>query len=252
MGLRRVGAVAILVHRFNRNDGSAVLHREAAERACWALDATFEWPGLRANASSGWRGGRLLVVTAARLASPTNPDDAELVGAMARGDADALAALYDRHSALLYAAALRVLRSEGDAEDLLHDVFLEVWAEAGRFDPSRGSVRTWLLVKMRGRALDRLRRDRRRTRLAEQVDDVERTLVRVALSAEASAERRLTLREALIEVPEDVRVVVESLVVLGLTARELAETLGLPEGTVRSRLARGLSVLERVLSDEIT
>src|SRR6188474_1559538 len=80
--------------------------------------------------------------------------DAALVAAMAKGDRSALAALYDRHSGILLGLAMRIVRDRREAEDLLHDVFLEAWRSAKDFDPKRGRVRTWLAIRMRSRALD--------------------------------------------------------------------------------------------------
>src|SRR5690242_21826103 len=81
-------------------------------------------------------------------------EDAALVAAMAAGDRGALAKLYDRHGGLLLGMALKIVRERREAEDLLHDVFLEAWRSAKDFDPKRGRVRTWLAIRMRSRALD--------------------------------------------------------------------------------------------------
>src|SRR5215475_8033782 len=84
----------------------------------------------------------------------SDADDVELVAAMAAGDRRALATLYERHCALLLGLAMRIVREKREAEDLLHDVFLEAWRTASDFDPKRGRVRTWLAIRMRSRALD--------------------------------------------------------------------------------------------------
>src|SRR5688572_14887224 len=81
--------------------------------------------------------------------------DVELVVAVARGDRAALGALYDKYAPFLISLALRIVRERREAEDLLHDVFLEVWRSAVDYDPARGRVRTWLAIRMRSRALDR-------------------------------------------------------------------------------------------------
>src|SRR5262252_9903085 len=81
-------------------------------------------------------------------------DDVRLVAAMVAGDAEALARLYERHAPLLLGLAMRIVRDRREAEDLLHDVFLEAWRSAKDFDPKRGRVRTWLAIRMRSRALD--------------------------------------------------------------------------------------------------
>src|SRR4029078_4519068 len=81
-------------------------------------------------------------------------EDEVLVAAMAAGERAALATLYERHASLLLGLALRIVREKREAEDLLHDVFLEAWRSAKDFDPKRGRVRTWLAIRMRSRALD--------------------------------------------------------------------------------------------------
>src|SRR5688572_19383456 len=89
-------------------------------------------------------------------ANVAESDEALFAGA-AGGDADALAKLYDRYASALLAAGERMLGSRRDAEDLLHDVFVEVWQQAGDYDAVRGSVKSWLFLRMRSRAIDRLR-----------------------------------------------------------------------------------------------
>src|SRR6188508_970994 len=88
------------------------------------------------------------------VAPGSDDSDAALVAAMAQGDQSALAELYDRYSFLMLGIAIRIVRDRREAEDLLHDVFLEAWRSAKDFDPKRGRVRTWLSIRMRSRALD--------------------------------------------------------------------------------------------------
>src|SRR5258708_32618401 len=87
----------------------------------------------------------------------TGSDDADLVSAMARGDARALAELYDRHAPHMLAMALKIVRTPAAAEDLVHEVFLAAWEKAAGYDPSRGMVLPWLLVRVRSRCIDFLR-----------------------------------------------------------------------------------------------
>jgi RNA polymerase sigma-70 factor (ECF subfamily) len=84
-------------------------------------------------------------------------EDRRLVAAIARGDEGALAALYDRHAPAMLGVAIRVLRDRPDAEDLVHDVFVEAWQRSTSYDAARGSVRSWLLLRVRSRGIDRLR-----------------------------------------------------------------------------------------------
>ena len=83
--------------------------------------------------------------------------DARLMQALARRDERALAELYDRHAPTMLGVALRILKNRQDAEDLRHDVFFEAWRRAGEYDPARGTVRSWLLLRVRSRGIDRLR-----------------------------------------------------------------------------------------------
>jgi RNA polymerase sigma-70 factor (ECF subfamily) len=175
-------------------------------------------------------------------------DDAEdeaLVAAMAAGDRRALATLYERHSALLMGLALRIVRERQEAEDLLHDVFLEAWRSAKDFDPKRGRVRTWLAVRMRSRALDlqksaRVSRNTGDAGLESMVDDG------TAPSDRADHQR---VRNALAELGLDQRRVVELAYFGGLSCTEIAERVAIPVGTVKSRLAAGLERLRAGLVD---
>ena len=171
--------------------------------------------------------------------------DQELIGRAQRGDVAAFATIYDRHAATALALGKRILASLGEAQDVLHDVFLEAWQSVREYDIQRASVRTWLLVRMRSRALDRLAR-----RTLEQ--RVQRGLPLSAAEREldtAPADRRIAVRQALDQLEPDVRGSLELMYFGGFTAAEVAQHMQVPEGTVRSRVARGLLALERALSD---
>src|SRR5215207_4203821 len=163
--------------------------------------------------------------------------DAALVAAMANGDRDALAQLYARHSALLLGLALRIVRERREAEDLLHDVLLEAWRAAKDFDPKRGRVRTWLAIRMRSRALD-LQKSARVSRNAGDAGlDV------VPDEAQRPSPDHAKVRAALGELGVDQRTVVELAYFEGLSCSEIAARLAIPIGTVKSRLAAGLTRL---------
>jgi RNA polymerase sigma-70 factor (ECF subfamily) len=164
--------------------------------------------------------------------------DANLVRAVAAGDRKALAALYHRFSPSLMAVGLRILGERREAEDLLHDVFLEVWRQAAQFDPARGTVRAWLLMRMRSRALDRKKSAgfSRVVSLDEQRHDA-------AQSEDALAPDRDTVRRALLALPEEQRLVLELGYFEGLSSTEMAERLDVPVGTVKSRVAAALTKL---------
>lgn len=175
----------------------------------------------------------------------SDPDDdsvdAVLVAAMARGDRDALATLYDRHAGVLLGLALRIVRDRREAEDLLHDVLLEAWRAAKDFDPKRGRVRTWLAIRMRSRAIDlqksaRVSRNAGDAALAGLVDERERT-----------SPDHARIREAVAELGPDQRRMVELAYFEGLSCSEIATRVAIPIGTVKSRLAAGLARLrERI------
>jgi RNA polymerase sigma-70 factor (ECF subfamily) len=174
-------------------------------------------------------------------------DDRGLVEGLGRGNRDALGALYDRHAPTLLATGLRMLGTEREAQDLLHDVFLEAWEHAREYDPTRGSVRTWLLVRLRSRALDRMGRiERTRSRPLEELAELAAHTVSDDEQGGESLDR-MAVRQALAQVDGDVREVLELTYFRGLTAREIGASVGIPVGTVKSRLARGLHVLERLL-----
>lgn len=181
-------------------------------------------------------------------ASPAGegPDDATLIRACANGDKRALAALYDRYSSLMLAIAQRILRSPREAEDLLHDVFLEIWKHAGDWDSARGTVRGWMLLRMRSRALDRRKSAAfsRNVGLGDHAGDVPR-----AASDEdpALAADRQAVTRALGELPEEQRQVMTLAYYEGLSCSEIAEKIGVPIGTVKSRAAAALSKLRATM-----
>jgi RNA polymerase sigma-70 factor (ECF subfamily) len=171
--------------------------------------------------------------------------DVRLIEGMRAGDARGLAGLYDRHAPAMLGVATRILRDRGDAEDLVHDVFIEAWHKAASFSLERGGVRTWLLVRVRSRAIDRLRSlevARRHARHAEAP-----AVARPARGVDdaASAPDRLRARTALAALPEAQRMVVELAYYEGLSCSEIATRCGIPLGTAKSRLVSGMRELRR-------
>ena len=164
-------------------------------------------------------------------------EDAARVAAMAAGDRGALAALYERHASLLLGLALKIVRERREAEDLLHDVFLEAWRQARHFDPKRGRVRTWLAIRMRSRALD-LQKSARVSRNAGDAG-----LEVVPDEREAVSPDHGRVRAALADLGEEQRRVVELAYFEGLSCSEISERIKIPIGTVKSRLAAALGRL---------
>ncbi len=174
--------------------------------------------------------------------APGRPDedaelDAQLVAKMASGDRGALAALYERHSGVLLGLAMRIVRSRLEAEDLLHDVFLEAWRSAKDFDPKRGRARTWLAIRMRSRALD-LQKSARVSRNAGDAG-----LELLVDERDGSSPDHARVRAGLAELGADQRKVLELAYFEGLSCTEIATRVSVPVGTVKSRIAAGLDRL---------
>jgi RNA polymerase sigma-70 factor (ECF subfamily) len=174
-------------------------------------------------------------------------DDSALLAGMARADQGALAALYDRYAPRMLAAAVRMLGSSREAQDLVHDVFIEAWEHARQYDSARGTVRAWLFVRLRSRALDRLGRDGR-----PREHGVAESMVTAVARQERTpdADEFFALKQAFDRLSPDVRRALDSTYFEGLTAKEIAERDAVPEGTIRSRLARGLAELSALFTSK--
>lgn len=171
--------------------------------------------------------------------------DIALVRRLAEGDRAALAALYDRYAAVLFAVAYRILGERETAEDLVHDVFLEAWNKAAEYDPARASVRTWLILRTRSRALDRaVSAPRRRTVSLEDEAVPEPVAGPSGDYGRADADRVV---DALASLSVEQRQVLELTFFRGLSSGDIAREVGIPVGTVKSRLRAGLTGLRSAL-----
>ncbi|HVT09103.1 MAG TPA: sigma-70 family RNA polymerase sigma factor [Polyangia bacterium] len=175
------------------------------------------------------------------VGSQPRTEDPALVAAVAQGSREALGALYDLHAPLLFGLAKRMLGNAAAAEDLLHDVFLEVWQHAAEYSPDRGSVRSWLLVRTRCRALDRLGRGARESRVTQHLSQTEGEPSGAPTPALAVDGARL--RRLMATLPGELVAVLDLTYFAGLSASEIAQRLDIPTGTVKSRLARALETL---------
>ena len=175
--------------------------------------------------------------------------DLELAEALAAGQVDALAELYDRYGQLAYSVALRVLGDTGRAEDVVQDAFLKLWHSANRFDARRGSLRTWVITAVRNRSIDYLR-----GRSAHERQERE-----IPLDAEARGEgsdpwrevaaamERAVIREALACLPPEQRQAVELAYFAGYSHREIAEMIRVPLSTVKGRMRLALEKMHSYL-----
>jgi len=169
--------------------------------------------------------------------------DATLMSRIRAGDEDALAALHDRYAQVVYSVALRVLGETTQAEDILQEIFLQLWRNPQTFDSSRGSLGAWLAVIARHRAIDYLRRRRPET-------DIEDVVVAVDSNLEQAVERNIAIgkvRAAVEHLPVEQRKPLEMAFFQGLTHSEIAEKTGEPLGTIKTRIRAALLALRKVL-----
>lgn len=183
--------------------------------------------------------------------SPTS--DVELLRAIKGGDEQSLASLYNRYKLILFGLILRILHSRSEAEDVLQEVFLQVWQRASTFDEERGRPFTWLVTLARSRAIDRLRSLDSRGRAAnEAAREGEVTeSVRDAVDDVIRSEQGETVRRALAVLPEDQRLTLILAYFDGLTQTEIAEKLGAPLGTVKTRMRSGMIKLRELLGSSL-
>ena len=175
--------------------------------------------------------------------------DAQLVTSIARYSEVALAEVYRRHGGAVYGLAKRVLNNPAEAEDVTQEVFLRLWNQPDRFDPARGSLRSFLLAQAHGRAVDcvrssssrRLREARDAMRTAEAGYDLQHEVWDLAVADQVS--------HAMGELPEQERRAIELAYFDGHTYREVAQLLDQPEGTVKSRIRNGMRRMRVVLAD---
>ena len=172
---------------------------------------------------------------------PSGAEDAYLLALVQRGDESAMASLFDRYSKVVYSVALRVLRDPSAAEDVLQEIFMQIWRNPDSFIATRGSLGGWLAVVSRNRSIDALRR-RRPTESIEDVplaspynlaDDAERNIM---------TERA---REVIVLLPAEQRKTLEMAFFDGLTHSEIAEITGDPLGTVKTRIRSALLTLRK-------
>jgi RNA polymerase sigma factor (sigma-70 family) len=182
--------------------------------------------------------------------TPVLIDDAVLIHRIAQQDAAALSQLYDRYARVVHAVAFKSLGSVEECEEVVIDVFSQVWRTADRYDASKARVDTWIFMMARSRVLDRLRRYQRTTKVADasvevavqspqcSVDPVEDAII---------TERRAQVLTALKQLPPEQCQVIELAYYSGLSHREIAEQTGLSLGTVKTRIRLGLNKLQGAL-----
>jgi RNA polymerase sigma-70 factor (ECF subfamily) len=172
---------------------------------------------------------------------PSELDDASLLALVQRGDESAMASLFDRYSKVVYSVALRVLRDPASAEDVLQEIFMQIWRSPDSFVATRGSLGGWLAVVSRNRSIDALRRKR-------PMDSVDDIALASPYNLSEEAERNSMMeraREIIVTLPAEQRKTLEMAFFDGLTHSEIAEMTGDPLGTVKTRIRSALLSLRK-------
>ena len=170
-------------------------------------------------------------------------EDAALLAKVEQGDQEAMAALFDRYSGIVYSVALRVLKDTGLAEDVMQEIFIQIWKKPGAFVSGRGSLGAWLVVVARNRAIDSLRRRR-------PTDSVEDVVLASLIDLGAEAERNTLMEKVRVhlhQLPPEQRKSVEMAYFEGLSHSEIAEKTGDPLGTVKTRIRLALITLRKAM-----
>jgi RNA polymerase sigma-70 factor, ECF subfamily len=186
-----------------------------------------------------------------RAYSVRNLADEDLMELMSRGDARAFEVIFDRHADVAFSLAYRMCGKRAVAEDVIQEAFLSLWRSAVRYDPTRGSVRAWVLRVVHNRAIDAFRNAAVKTSgdvsdegLSEQLPSPERTEAVVELREDARV-----VRGALSELPDDQRKVIELAYFGGFSHSQIAEMLDVPAGTVKGRMRLGLAKLRLAIGE---
>ena len=175
-------------------------------------------------------------------------EDRQAMSRLAAGDVSVIGSLYDRHARAVFSLAVRVLSNRADAEEIVQDVFSQVWSQAGRFDAARGTFGAWVLMMTRSRAIDRLRA-RRAGSAALAPDAVREPADPIPTQEESviTGEDADRVRGALQDLNASQRTAIELAYYEGLSQSEIAERLKEPLGTVKTRIRTGLLKLRAVL-----
>jgi RNA polymerase sigma-70 factor (ECF subfamily) len=175
------------------------------------------------------------------MPEPSTEDDASLLALVRTGNEQAMASLFDRYSSVVYSVALRVLRDPASAEDVLQEIFMQVWRNPDSFSATRGSLGGWLAVVSRNRSIDALRRKR-------PTDSIEDVILASPYNLANEAERNSLIERArgvIVKLPAEQRKTLEMAFFDGLTHSEIAEMTGDPLGTVKTRIRSALLTLRK-------
>ncbi|HET6408907.1 MAG TPA: sigma-70 family RNA polymerase sigma factor [Chthoniobacteraceae bacterium] len=183
------------------------------------------------------------------------PAEIELLRRIGQGDRECFSQLYDLISSAVFSAAYRVLNNQQAAEDVLQEVFLQIWEKAALYDPARGKPLTWAITLTRNKAIDRLRSTQRRGRLRDTLEKESGALEqfddRSSFDAVDTKERGKLVSAALDKLTDEQREALELAFFHGLTQSEIADQLGEPLGTIKARIRRGMIRLKGLLDSDL-
>ena len=183
--------------------------------------------------------------------------DADLIALVTQGDQEALAVLYERYSRAVYSCSLRIVGDAQVAEEILQEVFVRAWQQGGSFQTARGSLITWLLSITHNLSIDEVRRRKRRPQKAEseEPESILAALPDEGLDVEEEvwlSSLRTSIQEAMLQLPAPQREAIELAYFQGLTQREIADTLGEPLGTIKTRMRLGMLKLREQLGPMVS
>ena len=174
--------------------------------------------------------------------------DEDLLKQIASGGKEAFAALYQRYAPRVFGLVLTLMKDRTEAEDVLQEVMWEVWRKADRYEPQTGSVPTWILMIARSRAVDSLRRSGRFRRLMAEVGPEQTAGERAGTEMASEGGGEDSLLQALKELPPEQRTAIHLAYARGLSRQQIAETTGVPVGTVKTRISLGVKRLSESLA----
>jgi RNA polymerase sigma-70 factor (ECF subfamily) len=175
----------------------------------------------------------------------------DLVERIGRGDRQSFEQLYERFSGVLFSTAYRILNDQEGAEDVLQDVFVQIWDKASMYDSKRGKPLTWAVTLTRNKAIDRLRSVQRRNRLNDEVEEEASIDAQIhseqPVDAVEAMEKSRLIRSAVLQLSKEQREAIELAFFTGLTQNEIADELKQPLGTVKARIRRGMMRLKELV-----
>ncbi len=199
-----------------------------------------------------FRSSRINVVTDGKT---TNQErEVELLRRISEGDRAAFAEFYDLYSSLLFSVAIKILHDQKEAEDVIQDVFIQIWEKARAFDAKLGKPSSWAMTFVRNKAIDRIRASQRRARLVENATAEivpEQMDLPTANESVCGREKAEFIRTAVTGLPTDQRQAIEMAFFAGLTQNEISERLREPLGTIKARIRRGMLKLREKLEGRL-